>query len=66
MSQSPIQVSQKRSNEIFQGKAGSTIAELMVENAQLTAIVESLSQQLSEAMEQRTPPSPRPTQDPSA
>jgi hypothetical protein len=41
-----IQVSTTRANEIFQGKALSTIQDLMVENSQVSAVAEQLSQEL--------------------
>jgi hypothetical protein len=47
-----VNVSTTRVNELFQGKAASTIKELMVENAQLQAVVEVLSTELREARQQ--------------
>lgn len=47
-----IQVANTRVAEIFQGKAASTIKDLMVENAQLSAVAEALHQQLAEAQGQ--------------
>lgn len=52
MSQDAIQVSNARVTEIFQGKASTAIKDLMVENAQLQAVVESLSQELQDARSQ--------------
>jgi hypothetical protein len=47
-----VNVSTARVNELFQGKAASTIKELMVENAQLQAVVEVLSTELQSARQQ--------------
>lgn len=47
-----IQVSQARVTEIFQGKASTAIKDLMVENAQLQAIVESLNVELQDLRSQ--------------
>jgi outer membrane murein-binding lipoprotein Lpp len=47
-----VNVSTARVNELFQGKASSTIRDLMVENAQLQAVVEVLSTELQGARQQ--------------
>ena len=52
MSQDAIQVSQARVTEIFQGKASTAIKDLMVENAQLQAVVESLNVELRDLRSQ--------------
>jgi len=41
-----VQVPQQRATEIFQGKAATTIKDLMVENSQLSAIAEQLGKEL--------------------
>lgn len=73
---SSVNVSTARVNELFQGKAASTIKTLMVENAQLQAVVEALSTELQTARQQvatfeakarqqavPTTPNPAPPQD---
>lgn len=47
-----IQVSTARVNEIFQGKAASTIRDLMVESSQLQGVIEAMQGQLQEATSQ--------------
>lgn len=47
-----VNVSTARVNELFQGKASAAIKDLMVENAQLQAVVEVLSTELQEARRQ--------------
>lgn len=44
----PLQISSARAAEIFQGKAATAIKDLMVENSQLSAVVEALNQQVQE------------------
>lgn len=44
--QDAIQVPQARANEIFQGKAATSIKDLMVEVAQLSAVAEQLGKEL--------------------
>lgn len=63
-----LQVSQGRVQDILKGKAASTIGDLMVENAQLTAALEALQQKVVSLQDQlsraSTPaPSPGPPQD---
>lgn len=48
MAPEPINVSSARAAELFQGKAASTIKDLMVENSQLSAVVEVLTQRVQE------------------
>ena len=47
-----VQVSNTRVTEIFQGKASTAIKDLMVENAQLQAVVETLGQELQDLRSQ--------------
>jgi hypothetical protein len=47
-----VNVSTSRVNEIFQGKASSAIRDLMVENAQLQAVVEVVTEELRSARQQ--------------
>lgn len=55
---SPLDISRERVHEIYRGKAAATITQMMVENSELRATVEALTNMVNELTRQVSELSP--------